>query len=210
MGSTEGLEQLLIESGIALETERAHLMLSYFALLKKWNSRINLTATTEWPGIEPLFREGMWAAGMYTSGDSYHLDIGSGAGFPAIILRILSPHIRLEMVESRIRRSAFLETVIEALGMKGVRVHARRLHELLLQSDDRKIWDCISWKGLKLSSDDLLKLRARSHPRTQFWMFHARELAVEEPEVIHTGFQIFRREKCPGRKDWALSIYLPR
>ncbi len=210
MESADGLKRLLRESGIELESKKAQQLLRYLALLGKWNSRINLTATTEWQGLEPLFREGIWASGMYPAEAVFHLDIGSGAGFPAILLRVLVPSIRLEMVDSRTKKSAFLETAVEALGMKGVRVHSERLDAFLRASGRSKVWDCISWKGVKVSAKDLSQLRSHTHTRTQIWIFHGKELAAEEPEAVEQSFQLFRRERLPDKRESNLSIYLPR
>jgi 16S rRNA (guanine(527)-N(7))-methyltransferase RsmG len=179
-------------------------------LLKKWNARINLTANTEWRSIKPLFMEGIEASKIYPNWAGAHLDIGSGAGFPAIILRILLPRLNMELVESRRKRSSFLETVIHVLELKNTHVHSVRLDALLIECDRRKIWDCVSWKGLKLKMDELLGLLQHANDRTQFWMFHGKDPAVKRPEVLMRHLRLLQREKSSGRKDWMLSIYSRR
>ena len=81
------------------------------------------------------------------------------------------------------------------------------LETLLLHCGPEKIWDCITWKGLKLNTRDLLGLLQHANARTQFWMFHGREPAVEDPDAIKKFFRLFGRVKYPGGKDWMLSIY---
>jgi len=210
METSEGLKRQLNEFGIAPDSESARQLQLYLALLEKWNARINLTAGTEWPAIEALFREGIYVSKIYPPSAVFHLDIGSGAGFPAVILRILLPRLQLEMVESRGKKSAFLDTAVHAVGINGTKVHAKRLDAFLQNCANNKVWDCISWKGLKLRSSDLLQLRKQAHPETQFWMFHGKEPAIEDPAIIEAGFTLLRSEKLPGKKEWALSIYLPR
>ena len=210
MESVDGLRQLLAEMRIAKDSKNGRQLFKYLDLLEKWNARVNLTASTEWSSLKRLFYEGIWASRIYPPEAASHLDIGTGAGFPAIILRILAPHIHLDMVESRGKKSAFLETVIHALDMKGAIVHAERLDSLLRRCEGTKTWDCISWKGVKLDSGDLLELRRYAHPHTQFWMFHGREPAVEEPEILEKNFTLLRQEKFPVNNDWALSMYVPR
>jgi 16S rRNA (guanine(527)-N(7))-methyltransferase RsmG len=183
-------------------------MMDYLALLQKWSRRVNLTAGTDWQRIGPFFLEGIWASRFYSREAESLLDIGSGAGFPAIPIRILVPDIRLDMVESRTRKAAFLETVVSELRLKGASVHHKRLDEHLRES--HCTWDCVAWKGLKLGSRDLACLRAHAHQGTQFWMFHGKELAVENPEEMVRDFALLRTEKCVGRKEWWLSIYTPR
>lgn len=207
MGSAEALELLMSKCGVPADSEAARQIRIYFRLLKKWNSRINLTASTEWPAIGPLFHEGIWAARLYTRETALHLDIGSGAGFPAILIRILHAGMSLEMVEGRGKRAAFLETVVEELGLMGTRVYNRRLDEHLHSGGG--FWDCISWKGLKLGDRDLRRLIARSHAGAQFWMFHGSEPAVKSPALISQKLRLLRSEKFPGGKSWRLSVFVP-
>jgi 16S rRNA (guanine(527)-N(7))-methyltransferase RsmG len=209
MECAEGLKRLLGEFGISSESYGARQLLGYLELLEKWNARINLTAAREWAALEPLFREGIWASRLYPVEAHTHLDIGSGAGFPAIPLQILVPGVRMEMVESRAKRSAFLETVIHALGMESC-VHTERLDRFLSHCQGGGIWDCISWKGVKLLTRDVFELRLHAHPQTQFWIFHGRELAVEEPEAFESSFEPLWSKKLPGRKQWSLSAFLKR
>jgi 16S rRNA (guanine527-N7)-methyltransferase len=208
--AADELKKLLGESGIALNSEIARQLQAYLALLEKWNSRINLTSNTEWNVVGPLFQEGIWASKMYPEGTTAHLDIGSGAGFPAMVIRILKPSIQLDLVESRSKKGIFLETLASALQLDGIRIHALRLQTFLQNSDRNKAWNCISWKGLKLSGEDLRLLLEHANAATQFWMFHGSELAVEEPEIIDRHFKLSRTERFSGRKHWALSIYLPK
>jgi 16S rRNA (guanine(527)-N(7))-methyltransferase RsmG len=204
----EGLQALIIEFGISVDSLSAHQLTKYLALLEKWNACINLTANTEWQAVEPLFREGIWASKMYPGKVENHLDIGTGAGFPAIVLKIMHPHMQLEMVESRTRKSAFLETAVHELKLKEAYVRINRLDAYLQNLEAGKCWDCISWKGLKLSSSDLFKLKKRAHSGTQFWMFHGQEPAVDDPEALERFFTLLRSEKLPTMKEWHLSIYL--
>ncbi len=207
MNSAEGLKRLLEESHIAWDLKTAQQLFAYLRLLEKWNDRINLTAAAGWPQLEPLFREGIWASQFYADGATSHLDIGSGAGFPAVILGILVPGIQLELVESRAKKCGFLETVAHALGISGVRVHNQRLESFLEGCQPDKFWDCISWKAVKLGSNDLQRLLAHAHSKTEFWIFHGRDLPAEAPEEIRESFRLLRSERFPARHDWKLSIF---
>jgi 16S rRNA G527 N7-methylase RsmG len=111
------------------------------------------------------------------------------------------------LVESRIKRAVFLEAVANKLGFSGAHVHAMRLDQYLKKCD--RTWDCVSWKGLKLSDADLRELHAHSHAGTQLWMFHGKGLALKKPEMIEREFKLLRREQFPIHKGWILSIYAP-
>jgi 16S rRNA (guanine527-N7)-methyltransferase len=206
-GSAEDLNKLLEESGIRPDSESGAQMRAYLALLEKWDSAINLTASTEWSAINPLFLESIRASAFYPRGDVKHLDIGSGGGFPAIPLRILQPSMQLELVESRGKRCVFLETVVNQLEFREAVIHNMRLDELLHRVGEEKVWDCISWKAIKLAARDLEMLRSHAHSKTQFWVFQGKEMAVREPEAFAKDFTLLRNERLGCGREWNLSIY---
>jgi hypothetical protein len=187
VGSGEELKMLLQESGIFVASDRGKQFLSYLALLEKWNSRINLTASTRWADLKPLFQEGIWAAQFYPQEARAHLDLGTGAGFPAIPLTIMAPHIKLDMVESREKKCAFLETIIHSLGLNGAKAHCTRITELL-DSDEQRLY-------------------LHSHEQTELWMFHGKDPAVEDNEDFDRLFSLSHKHRFSERQDWFLSIY---
>jgi 16S rRNA G527 N7-methylase RsmG len=160
--------------------------------------------------VGPMLREAIWAAQFYPVEGEFHLDIGSGAGFPALLLKVLVPRIALDMVESREKKCRFLETAAVRLGMEGIRIHHALLSDYLRTHGCGKSWDCISWKGLKMGTRDLRQLRAHAHTGTQVWMFHGRSPATEETDSINKEFELVRKEAVPGTRDSHLSIYRPR
>jgi 16S rRNA (guanine527-N7)-methyltransferase len=207
MESKEGLKILLHEFGIQENSDIASRLLKYLQLLEKWNARINLTAKTDWNSLEPLFREGIWAAKSFSWEFSTQLDIGSGAGFPAIILNIFKSQTNLEMIESRGKKGAFLETVAYELSLKNVKVKAMRLESMLGSIPAEKEWDCISWKALKLAAKDILALKEHAHARTQFWMFHGKDYAVENKNLLEEHFENMATKNIPRTNESYLSIF---
>jgi 16S rRNA (guanine527-N7)-methyltransferase len=91
--SAEELNRLLDEFGIPAGSDSGLKLRTFLKLLEKWNARINLTSSTDWNVLEPLFAEGLWASGFYPAGFVQHLDIGSGAGFPGLPMRIMAPQM---------------------------------------------------------------------------------------------------------------------
>ncbi len=199
----EKLGKLISVGGIAPCTETYRKLLKYYALLEKWNQRINLSGSS----IGLMFQEAIWSTKFYPHDAVLHLDVGSGAGFPAVIIRILVPKIGMELVESRTKRSVFLETAARELDLQKTYVYNMRLDEYL--RENRKSWDCITWKGLKMRERDLLQLRERAHSETQFWMYHGRELPLENQKAFQDRFRLLRSEKFPHRNGWQLSIFIP-
>ena len=95
---------------------------SYLDLLVKWNKKINLTSEKYSQDI--LLRhifDSLQYAPVIAPKDEI-LDIGSGAGFPGIPLKIIYPELNTTLIESQRKRCSFLETVIFELGLKAIKV----------------------------------------------------------------------------------------
>ena len=180
----------------------------FVLLLRKWNSRINLISTNEWSLIKILLQEGLWASKFYPGSSNTHLDIGSGAGFPVIPIKILNPNVKMDLVDSRLKRISFLETIARELNISHIQAHHNRIGQFL--ESKKLVWDCISWKALKVKNKDLFALVEHSHSKTQFWIFHGKELAVESPQEMQKILQLIRKEQFPYKSEWMLSIYLPK
>ena len=124
----EELAKAAAEYGISLNDTQMEQYNRYFELLVEWNEKINLTAITEPKEVaikhmidsitaydENLFKDGMTV-----------IDVGTGAGFPGLPLKIFCPEIKLTLMDSLNKRIKFLQTVVEELGLKDVEcVHAR-------------------------------------------------------------------------------------
>lgn len=114
-------------AGRPLQEAEAGALEAHYRLLRHWNRRINLTGLRDEHAIlrrhflEPI------AAGSLLGDEGTLVDLGSGNGFPAIPLKVLHPGLRLVMVESSERKSAFLWAVIRELGLQDARVETRRV-----------------------------------------------------------------------------------
>ncbi len=96
-----------------------------------WNEKINLTAIRD--PLEILYRhicESMYASVAVPVENGRLADVGSGAGFPGLPLKIIRPNLRVFLVESSIKKVTFLAEVTRELGLKDVQVLARRYEEL--------------------------------------------------------------------------------
>jgi len=128
-------ELLLPYLGHAISADRCELVLAYIELLLKWNRAINLTAVREPEQIvRRHFGESFFAACHLLAPDALDevIDVGSGAGFPGMALKIFSPSIRLTLVESHGKKASFLRELVRTLRLPGIRVvgeRAERLHE---------------------------------------------------------------------------------
>jgi 16S rRNA (guanine527-N7)-methyltransferase len=124
----EGAAQL----GIGLSEEDLGRLLIYVADLAKWSQRINLIArdTPELQILENHFLDSLTLLPLLRQHkrDSVHLlDIGTGAGFPGLVLACVMPEAQFTLVEPRQKRVAFLRHLIRTLGLTNVVVVADRI-----------------------------------------------------------------------------------
>jgi 16S rRNA (guanine(527)-N(7))-methyltransferase RsmG len=207
--SAGALRELVERFGLDGNSEEFRRLLSYLRLLEKWNTRINLTASTAWPAIGPLFEEALWAARYFPEKGGHHLDIGSGAGFPAIPMHIMRAATRLELLESRTKKAVFLEAAVAELQLAATGVVCERA-EVYLRSRVISEFDVVSWKGIKLSSEAFGLLLGASRQDTRFWLFHGTGLSVADPDQVARRLVPLQREHFPGHTGWQLSIYVKR
>ncbi len=112
--------------GVPLDDEKIEKLVEYSGLLVEWNEKINLTAITEEREIAiKHFLDSLTAILTgYVKGKV--IDVGTGAGFPGLVLKIAKPEISLTLLDSLNKRINFLKEVCEKTRIEGVQfVHAR-------------------------------------------------------------------------------------
>ncbi|MCR5758312.1 MAG: 16S rRNA (guanine(527)-N(7))-methyltransferase RsmG [Selenomonas sp.] len=124
----DALQHAAAEYGLELSAKQIDQFNRYFELLVGWNEKINLTAITE-PGevaIKHMIDSiTAYDAALFTDGTTV-IDVGTGAGFPGLPLKIFCPKIKLTLMDSLNKRIRFLQTVVDELGLTGVEcIHAR-------------------------------------------------------------------------------------
>jgi 16S rRNA G527 N7-methylase RsmG len=195
------LEELLSRYRLFLRNEQVAQCFKYIALLQKWNRRMNLTASADWIELYPFFEEAIWASTFYPEGPVRHLDVGSGAGFPALIIRIVKSGMLLDLLERRGKRAVFLQTAIRELGLGGAIIHNQDLDSFLKVRPRDGVWDIVSSKGVRWKRGEFARLGGRTR---ELWIFHGRDF----PESLGLDqFLLLRRAECPCRPSWYLSIF---
>ncbi|WJY26789.1 MULTISPECIES: 16S rRNA (guanine(527)-N(7))-methyltransferase RsmG [Sporosarcina] len=118
----------LNEKGISLSDHQAAQFRKYFELLVEWNEKMNLTAITDAPSVYLKHFYDSVSAAFFADFDKEAAlcDVGAGAGFPSIPLKICFPDLHVTIVDSLNKRITFLHELADQLQLKDVQfVHAR-------------------------------------------------------------------------------------
>jgi 16S rRNA (guanine527-N7)-methyltransferase len=124
----EQFEANLQEKGITLSSKQLDQFEMYFKTLVEWNEKMNLTAITEKDEVYlKHFYDSITAAFYFDFTKPFHLcDVGAGAGFPSIPLKIVFPHIEVTIVDSLNKRISFLNHLANVLQLENVHfIHDR-------------------------------------------------------------------------------------
>lgn len=128
------LRQQLAATGIETTDEQLVKFEKYTWLLKEWSKKINLTAITDEKeiAIKHFYDSlSLIITGMVKEDEQISLiDIGSGAGFPGLPLKIWNKNLNVILVDSTRKKIVFLEKVIEELGLTGIQAIWGRAEEL--------------------------------------------------------------------------------
>lgn len=137
----EGLKQLNVEVTEAMLQK----FQSYFELLIDWNTRINLTSIVEEDEvIVKHFLDSLLIVKAYdVSKVKSILDVGTGAGFPGIPLKIIYPHIQLVLLDSVNKKVKFLEEVCIKLDLQNVKCLHGRAEDYSKNGDHREYFDLV-------------------------------------------------------------------
>jgi len=123
--------QLLSPFGLALTSAQLGCLRTYLDLLLRWNQKINLTAIrTPEECVTRHFGESLYLA-RWIKLEGRLLDIGSGAGFPGLALKIAFPALAATLLEPVAKKRAFLKEVGRACQMDSVEVRSERLEDFI-------------------------------------------------------------------------------
>lgn len=144
----------LNELGISLSEMQIQQFIDYYELLVEKNKVMNLTAITDFKDvIIKHFIDSLSIAKCQALTNEKILDVGTGAGFPGIPLKIVYPEIDLVLLDSLNKRLIFLNEVIEKLGLKKVQTLHGRAEDYAKMVNHREKYDlCVSRAVAKLSS----------------------------------------------------------
>jgi len=203
--------------GLRLTQQQLAAFETYYRLLLEWNERANLTTITERQevqvkhfldsltcllALEPLRDESVAVEGA--QGETWRvLDVGSGAGFPGLPLKIVRPTWQVTLLEAVGKRTAFLEHLVNELGLAGVVVIQGRAEDLGRQSAHREGYDVVVARAVA----ELRVLAEYALPLCRVGgIFIAQKGAEPDPELSQAQKAI---EVLGGRLDAVIPVRLP-
>lgn len=141
---------LLKERGIDLSSHQLHQFHQYYSMLVEWNDKMNLTGITEQDAVyEKHFFDSLTLSFFLPVGEQNSLaDIGSGAGFPSIPLKICFPHLKVVIVDSLNKRIQFLKALTEELGLTDVECVHGRAEDIARLPEHRDRYDIVTARAV--------------------------------------------------------------
>ena len=153
-------------------------LVTHYEMLSRWNRRINLTRIVEPAEAARLHYGESLFGGRFIKDASTVLDIGSGAGFPGIVLATLRPDVQITALEINQKKTLFLNEAADRMSLKNFKVVRARLEEF-----DWSDYDLLTSRALDRAEEMIQPVVARFGARQRLMLYSTRDLAVRLAEV---------------------------
>lgn len=141
------VRELLVPFEISLSEETTGTLILYLDLLLRWNRKINLTAIeTPEECVTRHFGESFLISKAVPLNGRL-LDIGSGAGFPGLAVKLIAPTLEVVLLEPVSKKRAFLKEIARACGMSSVQILGERLEEFV-QTQNPSSFDLVTMRAV--------------------------------------------------------------
>lgn len=204
--------------GLSLDPAQLAQFRRYSELLREWNQRINLTAIDAPAEIEIRhFLDSLTVATATGDlSDRRLIDVGTGAGFPGLALKILYPAMALTLVDSVAKKTRFLEAVAAELGLSDVTILAERAETVGRQPAHREQYDWAVARAvaaLPVLVEYLLPLcRAGGSALAQKGESAPREVSEARTAIglLGGGEPVLHPVELPGRDETHYLVVIPK
>ena len=141
----EELKKAFEGTQVVIGDELISSLRTYAALLAEWNEKMNLTAITEEPiVIEKHFMDSLLIAKDFVFAGKKIADIGSGAGFPGVVLALAFPSCHVTLIDATKKKFLFLQELKEKLGIGNIAFHVGRVEDMKAERDT---FDIVTARG---------------------------------------------------------------
>src|SRR5437667_7580953 len=184
-----------LQLGVPLSPHTVARLVLYLQELVRWNAKVNLTGLTEEADIiTKLFLDSLAAIkilklgpGLIQPGPGLRvLDVGAGAGFPGLVLKLYEPELAVTLLEPSQKKAAFLHHMIGLLGVTGVSVLSIRIEDL--KPDQAGPFDLVTTRALR-PAPLLVESPRLLAPNGTVLLFRATPL-----ETVPPGYCLIRHE----------------
>ena len=170
---------------VALTDAQAASLVTHYEMLIRWNRRMNLTRIVEPSDAAELhYGESLWG-GHFIKDARALIDIGSGAGFPAVALAVLRPDVEVTALEANQKKAIFLNEAADAIGLKNFRVARARLEEIDLSG-----YDLLTSRALDRAEEMLQPVVARLDADQRLMLYSTRDLVAKLSALSDTQIPI--------------------
>ena len=147
----ETFYSLLAEQNLPLSDQQKKQFEQYFELLVEWNEKMNLTAITDkeevylkhfYDSLAPILQ------GLISNETIKLLDIGAGAGFPSLPMKILYPQLDVTIIDSLNKRINFLQLLAQELDLDGVHFYHGRAEDFAQDKNFRAQFDVVTARAV--------------------------------------------------------------
>lgn len=146
----EQFKAILQEKEISLTEQQEKQFETYYTTLVEWNEKMNLTAITDQAEVYlKHFYDSITASFYFDFTKPFHLcDVGAGAGFPSIPLKIVYPHIQVTIVDSLNKRISFLNHLANELNLENVHFIHDRAETFGVNPNHREAYDVVTARAV--------------------------------------------------------------
>ena len=195
----------LRELGVLLEDRQIQQFVRYYEMLVEWNKIMNLTAITDYDDVmKKHFVDSLSLIKAYDVKSQVRvIDIGTGAGFPGLALKIAYPSLQVTLLDSLNKRIQFLDAVIDELQLTGVKTIHGRAEDYAKPSNLREQFDlCVSRAVANLST--LSEYCLPFVKEGGYFISYKSEKISEEVQKAETAIKTLG-----GKIDKQVEFYLP-
>jgi 16S rRNA (guanine527-N7)-methyltransferase len=168
------LDQAISSFGIEpLTADQTARLVRHYSMLCRWNQRLNLTRiTAPREAARRHYAESLFGA-RFIAGEHTLLDVGSGAGFPAIPIAVARPDMQITALETNQKKSVFLKETKDEIGLGNLVVVTARVEEV-----DWSGYELLTSRALDRAEAVLPLIIQRLSPRQRFMLYCAPDLVA--------------------------------